>query len=185
MTAGKNRVRLAVEQMEDRCTPSVLGAGLTVPFPTPQGGLHAEAARRVGATNRHPIPIKVAFRCSVDFSSLTVSTTGVGTGLGRWTALGNIIGKPILDTVADLGVYSGTGTLVTAKGDQVFYSFTTSWQLSTGKGTHFLLATGGTGRFAGASGRGSVDCTLTPDPASPTVYRCKSAGSGTLILALR
>jgi hypothetical protein len=79
-------------------------------------------------------------------------------------------------------VYSGTGTLTTAQGDQIFYSFTTSWQLSTGVGTHFITATGGTGRFAGASGSGTSDCTITPDPTSPFIYFCHTEGSGTLIL---
>jgi hypothetical protein len=182
MTAAKNRVRLAVEQMEDRCTPSALGAGLAAPSPAHPGGSHAEAAARVRAAHRHAVSFKVVFRCSVDFSTLTVSTTGFTPGAGRWTALGHI-DKPVIDPAADLGVYSGTSTLVTPSGGRLFYSFTTSWQLSTGKGTHFLIATGGTGRFAGASGRGSVDCIITPDPASPTVFRCKSKGSGTLILA--
>jgi hypothetical protein len=170
--------------MEDRCTPSVLGGGLAAPSLAHHGRPHAGAAARVRAAHGHAVPIKTAFRCSVDFSALTVNTTGFASGgVGRWTALGHIIDKPVMDPVADLGVYSGTGTLVTAKGDRLFFSFTTSWQLSTGKGTHFLIVTGGTGRFAGASGSGSVDCTLTPDPASPTTFRCKSAGSGTLFLA--
>jgi hypothetical protein len=181
MTAGKNRVRLAVEQMEDRCTPSALGGGLAAPSPAHHGGPHAAAAARVRAAHGHAVPVKVAFRCSVDISSGTVSTTGTGS-LGLYTFLGHMDSSRI-DPVADLGVYSGTGTAVTARGGRVFFSFTTSWQLSTGRGTHFLIATGGTGRFAGASGSGSVDCTITADPASPTTFRCKSKGSGTLFLA--
>lgn len=184
MTVGKSRVRLAVEQMEDRCTPSVMGVGLTAPFPAHHGGPHAEAAARIRVTNKHALPLTVTFRCFVDLSAWTVSTTGFASGgVGRWTSLGRIIDKPIIDPGADLGEYSGTCTVVTATGEKLFYSFTTTWQLSTGKGTHFLIATGGTGRFAGASGSGTIDCTMTADPASPNVFRCKSAGSGTLFLA--
>lgn len=83
---------------------------------------------------------------------------------------------------AKRGASSGTGTIVAANGDQLFYSFTTSWRLSTGKGTHSLSITGGTGQFAGASGGGSGRCTITADPASPSIYHCQSTGSGGLIL---
>jgi hypothetical protein len=86
-----------------------------------------------------------------------------------------------IDPAKDLGVYSGTGTMTTANGDQVFYTFTTSWQLSTGIGTHTVIVTGGTGRFAGATGSGTSDCIITPT-ASPFIYDCQSTGSGTVIL---
>jgi hypothetical protein len=88
----------------------------------------------------------------------------------------------VIDPVHDRGVYSGTGTLTTAQGDQVFYTFTTSWQLSTGIGTHFVTVTGGTGRFVGISGSGTSNCTITPDPASPFMYLCHTEGSGTMFL---
>ncbi len=182
MTAGKNRVRLAVEQMEDRCTPSNLGGGLAPPSPALHGGPQAEAAARVLAAQGLAFPVRVAFRCSVDFSSRTVSSTGFGTGgLGRWTALGHF-NKLAIDPAHDRGVYRGIGTLVTARGDQLFYTFTTSWRLSTGKGTHSFTCLGGTGRFAGASGRGFSHCVITADPASPTTLRCHSWGSGSLVL---
>ncbi|HEV3081476.1 MAG TPA: hypothetical protein VGY66_16980, partial [Gemmataceae bacterium] len=78
------------------------------------------------------------------------------------------------------GVYSGTATITTANGDQIFCEFTTSWQLSTGIGTHFITVTGGTGRFAGASGNGLSNCIITADPASPFIYHCQTQGSGIL-----
>jgi len=81
---------------------------------------------------------------------MTVRSTGFGTGgLGHYTALGHI-DNTVIDLVADRAEYSGTFTVVTANGDLVFLSFTTSWQLSTGQGTHAITVTGGTGRFAGA-----------------------------------
>jgi hypothetical protein len=118
----------------------------------------------------------------VDISTGTVSSTGFCTGgVGHFTSLAHMDSLAI-DPVADRGVYSGTGTITTAQGDQIYFTFTTSWQLSTGKGTHFITDTGGTGRFAGASGSGTSDCTITPDPASPFIYFCHTEGSGTLIL---
>jgi hypothetical protein len=126
------------------------------------------------------------FQCSVDLSTGTVSSTGSSTGLGssdlvHWTALGHADNVDI-NLARDRGVYSGTGTLVTATGDQLFYSFTTSWRLSTGKGWHSFTFTGGTGQFAGASGRGFAVCTITADPASPSMFHCQSHGNCILIL---
>jgi hypothetical protein len=83
MTVGKNRVRLAVEHLEDRCTPSALGGGLAAPFPAPQGGPHAEAAALVRAAPGHAVPFKATFQCSVDLSSGTVSSTGSSTSFGK------------------------------------------------------------------------------------------------------
>jgi hypothetical protein len=181
MTAGKNRFRLAVEQLEDRCTPSAMGGGLVAPFPGPPGEPPAEAAALVRAAQEHAVHFEVVFWCSVDLSTKTVSSTGFATGgIGHFTALGHM-DNLVIDLKADRGVYSGTGTIIDAHGDQVFYTVTTSWQLSTGKGTHFVTATGGTGRFAGASGSGVSDCIITPGP-TPQIYRCFSWGSGTLFL---
>jgi hypothetical protein len=179
MNIGKNRVRLAVEHLEDRCTPSAMRGGLADFSPALQGGPPALAAVLTAPTpHEHTITGESSFQCSVDIRSGTVSSTGFSTGVGHWTALGHMDSLSI-DPVADRGVYSGTGTLITANGDQVFYSFTTSWQLSTGVGTHLITVTGGTGRFAGASGSGFSNCIITPDPASPFIYFCQSTGSGT------
>ena len=179
MTAGKNRIRLAVESLEDRCTPSALGGGLADQLPAQHGVPHA-AVSSVGATHEHVVPIKGTTNCFVDLSSMTVSSHGFATGgLGHWTALGHI-DKVVMD--ANRAVYSGTFTVTTANGDLVFLSFTTSWQLSTGQGTHEIHVTGGTGRFVGASGDGIADCTITLDLESQT-GTCHSEGSGTLILA--
>ena len=132
----------------------------------------------------HAIPIKVAFRCSVDIGSGTISSAGFGTGgLGHWTSVEDI-DNVVIDPVADRGVYSGTGTLVTGDGELLFFSFATSWQLSTGEGTHSFTCTGGTGRYAGASGGGTGNCILTVDLATQTAT-CISVGSGTLFLPHR
>ena len=182
MTAGKNRVRLAVEQLEDRWTPSALGGGLAAPSLADHGSPHAEAAR-VSAASGQVIPFKITFQCSVDLNALTVSSTGLTTGglEGPWTALGHA-DKVDMNLKRDRGMYSGTGTLVTATGDQLFYTFTTWWKLSTGKGGHSFTFTGGTGLLAGASGRGFAVCTITADPVSPNTFHCQSSGGGILIL---
>jgi hypothetical protein len=182
MTAAKNRVRLAVEHMEDRCTPSTLGSGLATPSPAHHGGPHAGAAARVRAAHGHVVPITLTTHCFGDIRSLTARSKGFGTGgVGRYTGLGHLDNSAI-DPAADRAVSSGTLTVFTAKGDRLFVSFRTSWRLSTGKGTHSVTVTGGTGRFAGASGRASLRCTITADLASQT-YTCKGKGSGALILA--
>jgi hypothetical protein len=181
MTAGKNRARLAVEQVEDRCTPSATLGGFADPFPAQHGGPHAVVSS-VRATNEHAVPIKLTAQCFGDVSSLTASGKGFGTGgLGHWTALGHI-DNFVSD--ADRATISGTLTVVAANGHQLFVSFTTSWELSTGKGEERITVTGGTGRFAGASGSAFLGCTVTRDPAAQTIS-CDCQGSGTLILARR
>jgi len=186
MTVAKNRVRLAVEQLEDRCTPSALLGGPSVhAVALPDEPPALAAALTASTPHEHAIHIKSTFRCSVDISTGIVSSTGFATGgVGHWTALGHM-DNLVIDPAADRGIYRGTGTLVTAHGDQLFYSFTTSWQLSTGIGTHSFIATGGTGRFAGASGSGFSNCIITPDPTSPFIYFCHTEGSGTLFLPNR
>jgi len=181
MSDAKNRVRLAVEHLDDHCTPSAVGGSLADHLPAPHGGPQV-AVSSAGTTDVHAIPIKGTTNCVVDISSGTVSSHGFGTGgLAHWTALGQIE-SAVIDLDADRAEYSGTFTVVAANGDLVFLAFTTSWQISTGQGTHFITVTGGTGRFAGASGRDTLDCTITYDPVSQT-GTCHGEGSGTLILA--
>jgi hypothetical protein len=53
--------------------------------------------------------------------------------------------------------------------------------LATGPGQETVTFTGGTGRFAGASGSVSAVCDTTFDPAT-LAFECNSQGSGTLTL---
>jgi hypothetical protein len=177
MTVGKNRVRLTVEHLEDRCTPSALHPS------APLGKPPALTAAIAAAPQQQSISFKVEFRCSVDLGTGIVSSTGFATGgIGHFTSVGHMdMASVVIDPVHDLGTYSGTGTGTTARGDQVFYTFTTTWQLSTGKGTHVITVTGGTGRFAGASGTGLSSCTITPGP-TPQLYNCFTQGSGTIFV---
>jgi hypothetical protein len=190
MIAGKNRVRLALEQMEDRCTPSALPGAPWADFAVDRGGPQAAQfgsrhgppdAESVEAKHDHVFTTKMAFQCSADLSSLSTSVTGLSTHLGHWTGQGHA-DRILIDPDADRGTISGTLTVVTANGDQLFVMFTTSWQLSTGQGHDSITVTGGTGRFAGASGSATLDCTVTADPVSGT-FACNCEGTGTLILA--
>ena len=186
MTVGKNRFRLAVEQVEDRCTPSALGGGLAALIPAPHGGLHAAAAERVEAPKGPAIPFQVAFQCIANLSTLTASATGSATPWGSFTGEGLIDSASIhIDEVAYRGVYSGTYTVVTASGDELFCEFTTWWRLSTGEGRHWITVTGGTGELAGATGHASLRTTITADPTSPSTLTCDSSGPGVLILTRR
>jgi hypothetical protein len=183
MIAGKNRVRLALEQLKDRCTPSLLGGELATPVLAPYEGPYALTAARVHAPKGHAIPFKVEFQCIADLNTLTASATGVGDPLGPFTGQGRIDSDSVhIDQVRDRGEYKGTYTVATANGDQLFCSFTTSWRLSTGKGKHSIEITGGTGLFAGASGHASLKTMITADPASPSRLTCNSSGSGVLTL---
>jgi hypothetical protein len=77
MTSETNRVRLGVEPFEDRCTPSTAGGLAAL-----HGNPHAEAAH-VRAAPGPAIPIKVAFQCSADGTTMEVSATGFASGLGH------------------------------------------------------------------------------------------------------
>jgi hypothetical protein len=184
MTVGKNRVRLAVEQVEDRCTPSALLNDPGIDFPAQHSGPRAATAASASVTREHAVPMKLVVQCSADINSGNATVTGFGTILGPWTAQGHIDSAQV-DPVADRAAITGTVTVVTANGDQLFVSFSSSWQLSTGKGEELITVTGGTGRFAGASGSGSLECQITADPSSPFKFSCNCEGSGTLILAHR
>jgi hypothetical protein len=176
------RSQLQLEHLEDRCTPSTLLNDPWVDLPTHHGSPHVAAAASANAT--HAVPIKLAIQCSADINTGIATVTGFGTILGPWTAQGHIDSAQV-DPVADRAAITGTVTVVTANGDQLFVSFSSSWQLSTGKGEELITITGGTGRFAGASGSGSLECQITADPSSPFKFSCNCEGSGDLILAHR
>jgi hypothetical protein len=180
MTAGTNRVRLALEHLEDHCTPSAAGGGLAANLPAQHGEPH-EVAAIARASHEHAVSVKLTYRCLGDISTSTASASGFATHLGHWTGQGSVDSANI-DPAADRGEVSGTLTVVTASGDKLFVSFTDTWQLSTGKGTESITVTGGTGRFAGASGGGTLDCIITGDAALQT-FSCNCQGSATLILA--
>ncbi|MCI0684294.1 MAG: hypothetical protein L0Y71_19460 [Gemmataceae bacterium] len=192
--SSKHQVLLAVEQMEDRCTPSAVLADARTHMPLDWDGSNAaqvrsredapdmKSAARVRAPRGHVIPIFMNFSCFGDATTMKASAEGTGV-LGPWTAEGRLDSVRI-DPVADRGDFRGAITVVTANGDQLFVSFTTQWRLSTGKGTETIRVTGGTGQYAGAIGHGIAACTITFDPATSTI-RCNCVGVGFLILPRR
>jgi hypothetical protein len=87
-----------------------------------------------------------------------VNTSGTATHLGLWTSTGIVNFSPDPDNPGRT-LSSGTGTFIAANGDKLTFAFTGVLEPSPGGETatdqgvfHF---TGGTGRFADASG--SVD----------------------------
>jgi hypothetical protein len=181
MLARQNRVRFVLEEMEDRSTPSVLPKVPMADLAIDRGGPpSAQLASRHDAPDSHVFTTKVHLQCSADLSSSSASVTGFSTHMGHWTGQGHA-DSILIDTDADRGTISGTLTIVTANGDELFVEFTSTWRLSTGVGQDSITITGGTGRFAGATGGGIVDCVVTADPASGT-FSCNCSGTGTLIL---
>lgn len=81
----------------------------------------------------------------------TVDATGHLSHLGTVTAHFDLTLAP---TSASTFAYAGTGSDVAANGDKLFVSLTGSGTFTptTAEGTTNLTITGGTGRFAGASG---------------------------------
>jgi hypothetical protein len=181
MSARNSRSRLGLEQLEDRCTPGAIVGGQSTHYPALHGG-SLVAVSYLRATREHVVPIKLAFQCSADMSTGNATASGFATHLGHWTSQGRV---DRVDLAAGWATIRGTTTILTANGDKLFVKFLSSWELSSGKGHEWIRVTGGTGRFAGATGGAILDCTITADPASPTTFRCNCTGSGTLILARR
>ena len=88
MSVGKSWVRLAVEHLEDRCTPSALGRP-SAHAPAPPGEPPALAAALAAGTPQHAVHIRLSAHITSDGSGV-LSLTGVGSQLGRWTGQGTI-----------------------------------------------------------------------------------------------
>jgi hypothetical protein len=187
MTGYRNRTRLGLEQIEDRCTPSAVLADPGVELPVHHGGspvaqvAAGHAGPHAAAATRQVVPVILTAQCSADLSTMKATATGFATHLGRWTAQGRI---DKADFGADRAAVRGTLTIVAANGDKLFVSFSASWRLSTGKGTELITVTGGTGQYAGATGGAVLRCTMTVDPVAQTIA-CNCQGVGFLVLPLR
>jgi hypothetical protein len=177
--AATHRVRLQLEHLEDRCTPSALLGDPSAHAPAHLDKPPALAAV-AGDTHEHTVPIQLSAHITSDGSG-ALSLSGVGSHLGRWTGQG-FVDNVAIDPVADRVAVSATATLIAANGDQLFVSVSVSVNLTTRLADETITFTGGTGRFAGASGSVSGVCTTNWDPASPLTFECDSQGSGTLVL---
>jgi hypothetical protein len=167
-----------LEILEDRCTPSALLGNPAAHALTPLGEPAAALSAR---TAQHAVPIKLSAHITADGSGV-LSLTGNASHLGRWTGQG-VIDNVAVDVAADRVAISSTATIVAANGDQLFVSVSVSLSLTTRLGEETLTITGGTGRFAGASGSMSLVCDTTWDPTTPLTFECNGQGAGTLIFA--
>src|SRR5262245_2681073 len=176
--ASANHARLRLEPFEDRCAPSALLGDHSDRAPAPSGEPTSSAAALATGTQQHAVPIQLSAHITSDGSGF-LTLTGSGSHLGRWTGQG-VIDSFVIDAAANRIEASGTVTVIAANGDPLFVTFSVSLDLTTRRAEETLTFTGGTGRFAGASGSASLDCDVTLDPASPLTFECNGGGSGTL-----
>jgi hypothetical protein len=163
--------RPQVEQLDGRCLPSANPA-------TTIGGAalgNPPALAHASAPPQQPVPIRLSTHITSDGSGV-LSFTGSGSYLGRWTGQGVVV-----ETPGDQGAIVGTATFTAANGDQLFASFAVSLDLAEQLADVTITFTGGTGRFAGASGRASQLCHVNGDPTSTLAFECDGVGSGTLV----
>lgn len=164
--------RPQLEQLDGRCLPSALvGDGPAHPEPP--------AAAALAAASQHVVPIRLSTHITSDGSERLIFS-GVGGQLGLMTGEGSL-DSLMIDKGAGEGTISGTATLIAANGDELFATFSGSWNLKSGVGEVAVTFTGGTGRFDGATGCASEVCHVSGDPTSPT-FQCDSEGTGTLVL---
>ena len=166
-TSFTNRFRPSIEALEHREAPT----GLKI---SPPGwidpGAHqfiAAHAFQSAAADSHARPFHLSESGSavIDFAEGTVSATATGkaTHLGAFTLrdTSRIVG---FDGVV-LQVAEGQAVLVAGNidhGDHLYGSFSGSVNLATGTGTLNFEWTGGTGRFANATGATVWHVTLNP-----------------------
>jgi hypothetical protein len=182
--AFAHRARLRLEHLENRCTPSTLVGAPSAQVLGHHRGPAAAHAAHFGANEGHTVPITLSLHCAADISSMTWGAEGYGALLGHWTAQGqidNITSDPATNRV----VLSGTLTVVTANHDELFVSISSAWDQSTSRVEDTVTFTGGTGKFAGASGHATLECSVTVDSTSPLKISCVGKGSGFLVLAHR
>jgi hypothetical protein len=174
--ASNRGVRLSIEPLEDRCTPSTwLGDHPAIA----RGHLGKTPATTVAHLashqDHHTVPITMSTHITSDGSNqLTLS--GVGTHLGRFT------GRGVIEHFAQVGgevTAGGTFTMRVANGDRLFGTFSISLNLANERGSETVRFTGGTGRYAGVTGQVSQTCESTFDPVTHA-FVCEAKGSGDL-----
>jgi hypothetical protein len=160
---GPAPVRLSLEALEGREVPSAaLPHDLN---PTADGALVAGEGNSALQSAPWMLRAEGALTMSPD-GSLTLSWSGEASHLGRYTASATFV----LD--ADGRGNTGTGTYVAADGALLYFSYHTRYQYVLGTQwpntfTGHAVITGGTGRFANASGFadysgiGQADLTFT------------------------
>ena len=153
-SSWKRRYRL--ELLESREAPTTLAS---VRFePLARLAVHAEAQNAALATVevfrgteqvKFGPPTSLA---SIGPASLTGTVSGSATGIG------NFKGPITIQVAFDWRSFSATQTIQAANGDKLFATINGSYihRIYNSTGTAALLITGGTGRFANATGHGIV-----------------------------
>jgi hypothetical protein len=121
---------------------------VAVAAPSPGAALGAS-----NATDR-PLTGKSTATVTVDVATVTVTIDGTGqlSHLGKFTFHAD---QTFLAFTGGSAIFAGAETLVAANGDELFATATTTvtdTSATTSEATSVLTITGGTGRFAGASG---------------------------------
>jgi len=192
-SSQKNRVRLSVEALERRDAPATLTIsppGWVDPDPNPivkeitasaRPGLATAAVHSGGVVQwsldgaeAGAIESAAAFSFDRPFHleesgsavinpDLTVnaSASGQATHLGAFTLHDTSTLVPAGEGV--FNVVDGEAHLEAANGDLLYASFTGTINLATGTGTLYFEWTGGTGRFADATGATVWQVSLNPD----------------------
>lgn len=155
MAKPKRRPRaIGFETLESRETPSTMAAG---------AGIHALATR------------PAAFRGSgreqlltfVPLSNGAIQTTGIATG--RAVPIGAFSGEVDTNVAADHLHATATATLTTQGGDQLILNIAGTYRRSRSsvqRGSFTFRIAGGTGKFAQATGSGTLNGTLNTATAS-------------------
>jgi hypothetical protein len=164
------RVQLGVECLDGRCLPSA------IPLSPPL----AEAALVADAGHAQPFHLSGEGLATLTSpTSFDFTASGHATQLGAWTNSGTAVIDPAT------GVVSGQATFVAANGDTLTTSISngvlTPQADGSFHGTATFTITGGTGRFAGASGTLSMD--LTQKPVDATHQTFVFTLDGTIALA--
>ena len=153
-TSTTNRFRPSIDALENRDVPS----GLTISPPgwLDPGAAPFIAAQSAGSANAQTRPFHLEESGSAVINGLTInaSASGTATHLGAFTLTdtSTIVG---IDPTAEgviLHVAFGRADLEAANGDHLYASFSGSVNFTTGEGTLNFEWTGGTGRFADATG---------------------------------
>jgi hypothetical protein len=168
------RTRLQLVPLEDRATPS---ASFGNHWNHGHSG-HSHAPAHVGHGGQQSVPITLSTHITSDGSG-KLELSGVGTLLGHWTGHGVV---EEMDNTGGTVTASGTFTMRAQNGDKLFGTFSISLTLADGHGREELTFTGGTGRFAGASGNAVQECTTNWDPETPLAFECDAEGQGNLVL---
>ena len=130
---------------------------MSVTFPSP-----------ASAENPRPFKARVTAQWDNIFAALPPTLEGAGLanflGTGQVTHLGKAgqAGSLTLEEPDDTGAFPGSGsvTMTAANGDTLTFDYVGYLNPATGEGIGTFKFTGGTGRFANASGCGTFDALI-------------------------